>query len=100
MLRGAAGWAVLTGCCHRGLANTLNTARDLARGEPIAAVLGGFHLGPAGPGELAAAAEAIRQANPSAIYPCHCTGKSGREYLARQFPDKVRQIHGGTRLTF
>ena len=100
MLRGAAGWAVLTGCCHRGLANTLSTARDLARGEPIAAVLGGFHLGPAGPEELSAAAEAIRQANPSAIYPCHCTGRPGREYLARQFPDKVRQIHGGTRLTF
>ena len=99
MLRGSRGWSVLTGCCHRGLANTLRTARDLAGGEPIYAVLGGFHLGPAGEAELAAAADAIREVGPTVIYPCHCTGKPGCEYLAREFPGAVEQIHGGTRLS-
>lgn len=98
MLRGRSGWAVLTGCCHRGLPNTLREARELAGGEPIVTVLGGLHLGPAGPEELAAAAEAIRETNPDVIYPCHCTGSSGRQYLDTRFPGKVRQIHGGTRL--
>ena len=76
-----------------------DTARYLAGGEPIFAVLGGFHLGPASEAELAAAADAIRQVAPKVIYPCHCTGKPGREYLAREFPGAVEQIHGGTRLS-
>jgi len=100
MLRGLDGWAVLTGCCHRGLPNTLRAAARLAAGDPIVAVCGGFHLGPAGPETLAQAADAIAQANPDAIYPCHCTGRAGREYLAERFGEKVRQIHGGTRLSF
>jgi len=100
MLRGQSGWVVLTGCCHRGLPNTLRAARALAAAEPIAAIVGGFHLGPAGPAELAAAADAIEQVNPAAIYPCHCTGRPGREFLAKRFPGRVEQIHGGTRLSF
>ncbi len=100
MLRGGSGWVVLTGCCHRGLPNTLRAAGHLAGAEPIAAVMGGFHLGPAGPADLAAAADAIEQVNPVAIYPCHCTGRTGREFLAKRFPARVEQIHGGTRLSF
>ncbi len=99
MLRGRGGWTVLTGCCHRGLANTLSVAADLSGGKPIAAVMGGFHLGSAGPAELEAAAAAIRTVNPGAIYPCHCTGRQAAEYLGRQFPGKVQQVHGGTRLS-
>jgi len=99
MVRGRAGWAVLTGCCHRGLPNTLRAARALGGDLPIWAVLGGFHLGGAGPDHLAEAAEALIDADPEAVYPCHCTGRRGIDYLAERLPGKVRQAHGGMRLS-
>lgn len=98
MIGGADGWAVLTGCCHRGLKNTLRKATFLARGQPIRTVIGGFHLGRATDEQLAEAGDALEQVNPELIYPCHCTGKPGREYLAQRFGEKVRQLHGGVRL--
>ncbi len=99
MARGASGWVVLTGCCHRGLPNTLSAARALAGGQAIHAVLGGLHLGRATPELLARAADALRGAGVERIYPCHCTGRAGREYLAGEFPGRVEQVHGGTRLS-
>ena len=97
MIRGRAGWTVLTGCCHRGLPNTLRLARELIGDDPINMVLGGFHLGQAGPEELAEAAAALAEANPNVVYACHCTGRTGREYLAGQLPGRVLSLGGGVR---
>ena len=99
MIRGAAGWAVLTGCCHRGLPNTLRLARELAGGEPIRMVLGGFHLCRADAESLAEAAAALAEADPELVYACHCTGRAGREYLARRLPGRVRALSGGMRIS-
>ena len=44
LLRGTDGWVVLTGCCHRGLQNTLRATRFLTHEEPVCAVVGGLHL--------------------------------------------------------
>ena len=100
MARGADGWVVLTGCCHRGLKNTLHRAAFLARGEPICAVIGGFHLGRALPDQLADAGDALLAVDPKGVYPCHCTGKLGWEYLADKLPGKVHHVGAGTRLSF
>lgn len=90
------GLSAPTGCCHRGLRNTLRTARFLARGEPIRMVLGGFHLGRAKAEHLAAAA--LEEVNPDVTHPCHCAGGQASEYLAGRFPGKVKPLHGGMRL--
>lgn len=100
MLRGSDGWVILTGCCHRGLKNTLRTGRFLARGEPIIAVVGGLHLAPANEEDLAAAVAALTEEGVERVYPCHCTGRRGSEYLAEHFIGQVEPVHAGTKLSF
>ena len=99
MVRGAAGWAVLVGCCHRGLRNTLRLASFLAHGEPIQMVLGGLHLSGAGEGRLAEAAASLEEIGPEAIHPCHCTGSDGIRYLTERLPGKVHPLHCGMQLS-
>ncbi len=43
------GLLVCTGCAHSGLVNTLDHIGRLTRGEKIHTIIGGFHLGDAGP---------------------------------------------------
>ena len=98
LLRGQPGWTVLTGCCHRGLKNTLRTARFLVRDEPLTALVGGLHLGRATPRELAETAELVRQYGIRDVYPCHCTGAAAVECLQQALPGQVHPLAAGSRL--
>jgi len=98
LLRAEGGWAVLTGCCHRGLANTLAAANNLAGGEPVIAVFGGLHLRRADEDELRAVVELLRQAGSPAVYPCHCTGDEATRFLAEHLPGRVTPLSAGRRV--
>jgi len=98
LLRGERGWAVMTGCCHRGLKNTLRSARFLSRGEPIVAVFGGLHLKSANHEDLQTAAEALADAGRPEVYPCHCTGDGAVKFLAEKMPGKVHPLNAGKRV--
>jgi len=98
MVRGERGWAVVTGCCHRGVRNTLRAARFLARGESVTAVFGGLHLSSAGGEELKEAAEVLLEAGSPEVYPCHCTGEAAAKFLADKLPGKVHPISAGSRV--
>jgi 7,8-dihydropterin-6-yl-methyl-4-(beta-D-ribofuranosyl)aminobenzene 5'-phosphate synthase len=100
LVRGEAGWAVVTGCCHRGLKNTLRTARFLARDEPLTAVVGGLHLRSAGPRELEEALELLREHDVRDVYPCHCTGAEAVRFLQEHLPGHVHPIAVGSRVIF
>ena len=100
LVRGQAGWAVVTGCCHRGPRNTLRTAQFLARGEPLTALVGGLHLGRAGEDELAETVELIRQYDVRDLYPCHCTGAKAAKALAAALPGWVHPLAVGSRVVF
>lgn len=100
LLRSQRDWVLVTGCCHRGLKNTLRTARFLAHGGRIAAVVGGLHLAAAEVGELQAAVEILRSYDSPDLYPGHCTGSQATGYLAEQFPHKVRPLSAGMRIIF
>jgi 7,8-dihydropterin-6-yl-methyl-4-(beta-D-ribofuranosyl)aminobenzene 5'-phosphate synthase len=100
LVRGQKGWAVLTGCCHRGLKNTLRTAQFLARGEPLTALVGGLHLRRAAEGELAETADLLRQYGIEDVYPCHCTGDGAVEALQEHLPGHVHPIAAGSRVIF
>ena len=99
LLRGQDGWVVLTGCCHRGLRNTLRCARFLAHDEPISAIVGGLHLEDASQGRLDDAIELFRQTPGTKIYPCHCTGNDAVEYLRVHLPQQVYPIGAGSKIT-
>ncbi|MHC4984391.1 MAG: MBL fold metallo-hydrolase [Planctomycetota bacterium] len=98
LVRGERGWAVVTACCHRGLKNTLRSARFLARGEPLVAIFGGLHLRSAGRDELSGTVEVLQGAGSPDVYPCHCTGGQAVEFLAGKFPGKVHPVSAGKRI--
>jgi 7,8-dihydropterin-6-yl-methyl-4-(beta-D-ribofuranosyl)aminobenzene 5'-phosphate synthase len=100
LVRGQHGWAVVTGCCHRGLRNTLRTARFLAGDEPIAGVFGGLHLRSANDDELNETVAVLTEAGSPDLYPCHCTGANAIAFLARAFPGKVNQLSAGNRMVW
>ena len=99
LLRGQGGWVVLTGCCHRGLRNTLRCARFLAHEEPLLAIVGGLHLEDASQDRLDDAIEMFRQAPGMRIYPCHCTGQDVTEYLRAHLPEQVHPVGAGSKIT-
>ncbi|HUS92869.1 MAG TPA: MBL fold metallo-hydrolase [Phycisphaerae bacterium] len=98
LIRGQNGWTVVTGCCHRGLRNTLRTAQFLTHAEPLTALVGGLHLGKAEPFELDETLDLLRQYDLHSIYPCHCTGKAAVEALRKSLPGRVHPMAAGSRV--
>lgn len=100
MARGRSGWVVLTGCCHRGVTNTLRLARFLARGERLAAVIGGLHLRLCDAPQLQAVLAALREAGSPDLYAGHCTGQEAVEFLTANYEGRTQAIGAGTEVDF
>ncbi|MFP4105121.1 MAG: MBL fold metallo-hydrolase [Phycisphaerae bacterium] len=99
LARGTDGWAVITGCCHRGVRNTLQAARALVQDEPLTALIGGLHLRSSSREEIAAQAELIRASGIARVFPCHCTGDHAIRTLSEELPGRVTPIRGGSRVS-
>jgi 7,8-dihydropterin-6-yl-methyl-4-(beta-D-ribofuranosyl)aminobenzene 5'-phosphate synthase len=87
---------VFTGCCHRGLPNTLNCARELIGDQPLLAVLGGLHGARLSDAEMDAAIAALESAGASEVVAGHCTGDNAVAYLAKHASFPVKTFHVGT----
>ena len=98
LARTPAGWLLATGCCHRGLENTLAHARQLTGGEPVAVVVGGLHLKGASRGDLEAAAAALDTAGSREVWAGHCTGDKAIAHLAQRWHGRVETIGAGLSL--
>jgi 7,8-dihydropterin-6-yl-methyl-4-(beta-D-ribofuranosyl)aminobenzene 5'-phosphate synthase len=93
--------AVLCGCCHAGLLNTLaHVERTFER--PIAVIAGGLHLTSGSPdylqrvGEVLVETESVQR-----VYPNHCTGESALMALTLALgPSVVRPCPAGTVVEF
>ena len=96
--RAANGLVVITGCCHAGLANTVERARDVMGEKRIAAVIGGLHLHDAPPKRIAAARAYLERCDRPALYPCHCTGL--RATLALAGACEIVEVGVGDRFVF
>jgi 7,8-dihydropterin-6-yl-methyl-4-(beta-D-ribofuranosyl)aminobenzene 5'-phosphate synthase len=97
LVRTAPGWVLVTGCCHRGVENTLAHAMTLTGGEPVHAVLGGLHLKDFRPRDLEPVLAALRGAGVREVLCGHCTGEAAQEYLAGHLESRVQPIHVGLR---
>jgi 7,8-dihydropterin-6-yl-methyl-4-(beta-D-ribofuranosyl)aminobenzene 5'-phosphate synthase len=89
------GWAVITGCGHSGLINTLNYAEELTGNGRIAAVIGGLHLFRASAERITATTENLRAFGVELVVPCHCTGFEATARLHNQFGDCVVPLRAG-----
>ena len=89
------GWAVILGCGHAGLSNTLHYTRELVGTAPIFAVLGGFHLLRASAERIEATLENLQDFGVELIAPCHCTGFEATGALQRRFGRRVVALRAG-----
>ncbi|HNU98490.1 MAG: MBL fold metallo-hydrolase [Verrucomicrobia bacterium] len=96
----ADGVAVLLGCAHAGIVNTLRHIRQLTGGRPIHSVLGGMHLLAAGPERMNRTVEALRGEKVRRLGPAHCTGMAATSRLWHEFPQACTVCAVGSRFTF
>jgi 7,8-dihydropterin-6-yl-methyl-4-(beta-D-ribofuranosyl)aminobenzene 5'-phosphate synthase len=91
------GLAVITGCGHRGVINTVRQARRIAEEEPLALVAGGFHLGfPGTPKErVEKTVDALCEVGTKRIVPMHCSGFDCMSQIAARMPDEFLQYMVG-----
>jgi 7,8-dihydropterin-6-yl-methyl-4-(beta-D-ribofuranosyl)aminobenzene 5'-phosphate synthase len=88
-IRTAEGLVVILGCCHAGLVNTVTHCREQSGENRIAAIIGGMHLGEAGPERLARTVAALAALRPALLVPCHCTGENAVAALQDAFPGRT-----------
>jgi 7,8-dihydropterin-6-yl-methyl-4-(beta-D-ribofuranosyl)aminobenzene 5'-phosphate synthase len=81
------GLVVLTGCGHAGVVNIARYAQRLAGGQPLYALLGGFHLGgPAFEPLIPRVLDELATMNPGVLVPAHCTGWRAQHAMSARFP--------------
>jgi 7,8-dihydropterin-6-yl-methyl-4-(beta-D-ribofuranosyl)aminobenzene 5'-phosphate synthase len=89
------GLVLLLGCCHAGLVNTIEHAREKTGEERVSAVVGGTHLGFCSPGQMEATVRALRSFGIGKICACHCTGFAASVRLQREFPGEFHPANVG-----
>lgn len=86
VLETSRGLVLVLGCCHSGLANTLNhVTRTIGRND-IYAIIGGTHLGFCGREQLDGTISLLKTSGIHRLAACHCTGFDASARLARELP--------------
>jgi 7,8-dihydropterin-6-yl-methyl-4-(beta-D-ribofuranosyl)aminobenzene 5'-phosphate synthase len=89
------GLVLLLGCCHAGVINTIEHAREQTGEERIVALLGGTHLGFSAVEQLEATVRALRSLGVGRICAGHCTGFAASARLLREFPGAFQPANVG-----
>ena len=81
------GLVVITGCGHAGVVNIARYAQRLTGGQPLYALLGGFHLGgPLFEPLIPRVLDDLAALNPGVLVPAHCTGWRAQHAMSARFP--------------
>ncbi len=94
------GILVLTGCCHAGLINTLEAARNLFRERPIVAVIGGFHLVDQKEEVRLQTVDQLSDFPDLRVWSGHCTGEIGERMLGEKLGDRFAPFYTGDLISF
>jgi 7,8-dihydropterin-6-yl-methyl-4-(beta-D-ribofuranosyl)aminobenzene 5'-phosphate synthase len=80
------GLVVITGCGHAGVVNIARYARLLTGGQPLHALIGGFHLnGPIFEPLIPRVLDDLAELNPDWLVPAHCTGWRAQHAMSARF---------------
>ena len=94
------GLALICGCCHAGLLNTLYHIEHTFQ-KPVTAVLGGTHLMTADDPYLTHAIEILKKRyNHMRFYLNHCTGDHAFQMLKKAFGEQVNTYPAGKTIYF
>lgn len=96
IIRGEKGLTLLLGCCHAGLINTIQAARELTGVVSIHAIIGGTHLGFCSDKQRIATVHALHEIKIGKIYGSHCTGFNAAARLHAEFPGRFHPAMVGT----
>jgi 7,8-dihydropterin-6-yl-methyl-4-(beta-D-ribofuranosyl)aminobenzene 5'-phosphate synthase len=91
----AKGLVLLLGCCHAGVVNTVEFARQQTGVDQLYAVIGGCHLGFSSHVQTEETVKALRRYGVTKICAGHCTGFGPSARLAKEFPGGFRPAHVG-----
>jgi 7,8-dihydropterin-6-yl-methyl-4-(beta-D-ribofuranosyl)aminobenzene 5'-phosphate synthase len=81
------GLVVITGCGHAGVVNIARYASRLTGGQPLYALMGGFHLnGPLFEPLIPRVLDDIAAMSPGVLAPAHCTGWRAQHAMSARFP--------------
>jgi 7,8-dihydropterin-6-yl-methyl-4-(beta-D-ribofuranosyl)aminobenzene 5'-phosphate synthase len=89
------GTAVILGCAHSGVINTLRYIQTLTDNRPIHTVIGGMHLLNASPERMDQTVAELRRFNIQHLIPCHCTGFAATLRLWNEFSEKCEMCSAG-----
>lgn len=89
------GLAVITGCAHAGIINSIRYAQKITEVEKLYAVIGGFHLKDADDRRIDATAEALLQLDPAIVRPGHCTGQRAIFQLQKILGNRCQPLAAG-----
>jgi 7,8-dihydropterin-6-yl-methyl-4-(beta-D-ribofuranosyl)aminobenzene 5'-phosphate synthase len=89
------GLAVITGCAHAGIINTIRHAQKITGVEELHAVIGGFHLMGADEKRIDATAKALQKLDPAIVRPGHCTGQKAVCRLQEALGERCRPLAAG-----
>jgi 7,8-dihydropterin-6-yl-methyl-4-(beta-D-ribofuranosyl)aminobenzene 5'-phosphate synthase len=92
------GLAIITGCAHAGIINTIRQAQKLTGIKEIYAVIGGFHLSGASPERIESTANALQELNPRILRPGHCTGHEAISHLQEVIGNRCQPLSCGDRI--
>lgn len=94
------GLVVMSSCGHAGIVNTTRQAMEVSGVNKVHAVLGGFHLFPAGEEYLRRTVAEIKALNPDVVIPMHCSGPFLTVILRDLLGDRLVTSTTGTTFQF
>lgn len=95
VIRTARGLVLLLGCCHAGVVNTIELARQKTGIAELYAVIGGTHLGFCPQEQLDETIAALHGLGVQKICGSHCTGFAAAARLAKEFPGRYHPAQVG-----
>jgi len=99
IVRTGQGLALITGCAHRGIINTVRHVQKLTGGEYIHTIIGGTHLMVASPERIEKTARELKELGLQRLGVSHCTGFNASALLAREFGEVFFLNNAGTQIT-
>jgi len=99
IVRTGQGLALITGCAHRGIVNTVRHVRKLTGKENIHTIIGGTHLYLSPQERIEKTARELKKLGLQRLGVSHCTGFNASALLAREFGEVFFLNNAGTQVT-
>jgi 7,8-dihydropterin-6-yl-methyl-4-(beta-D-ribofuranosyl)aminobenzene 5'-phosphate synthase len=99
VVRTGMGLALITGCAHRGVVNTVRQVQKITDGEYIHTIIGGTHLHLVPQERVEKTARDLKELGLMRLGVSHCTGFHSAAALAAEFGDVFFLNNAGTQTT-